>query len=446
MIKKLFKRFTRAPVPAVAILLFAAIISVIICALQESNAEELRHYEEAYQSVPVTVTVTEPSGTNGDDFFIENWVWELFTKEEPIQILDLSEAENEDEAFDLIVAFYDGKLEATDISLAEYLTDVEIQIQWWISTINGNSYIDAAGTPMLIGINSLSGDKRLLPEYGCEITWYEGYDESIFEGDEAVCLIPEDMAKPRFYNNGKGEAVLYFEYELVQYGKVVLYHEYNCTLKIVGTYTAGDEKSIYCPVPIVEQVMSALEDDPMIYSMSATIADNRRLDEFRDKMSLCFVEPSPNAENIPWEVYVYSDSIKSMQEYYRYALDINDENLFDLSAILEESIKFNRTVTVFVVILSVVAGFLVGFLMIRRRKKDILLMRTVGESNFRLYIGFILEQMICIILGIAFGGAYYNWNPIKNLAIFAAVYFVALSLALAIFLNSKLLTAVKEDE
>ena len=115
MVKKTIKRIMRAPVPGVAILLFAAIISVIICTLQASNEAEVQHYEEAYQSVPITVTVTEPSGTNGDDFFIENWVWELFTKEEPIQILDLSKAENEDEATDLILDFLDGKLEATDI-------------------------------------------------------------------------------------------------------------------------------------------------------------------------------------------------------------------------------------------------------------------------------------------------------------------------------------------
>ncbi|MBR4062222.1 MAG: ABC transporter permease [Clostridia bacterium] len=446
MIIKTMKSLKRAPVRAVAVLLFAAVITMIICSLQASNEAELRNYEEAYQAVPVTVTVTEPSGTNGDDFFIENWVWELFTEKEPIQILDLSEAENDDEVFDLLVAFYDGKLEATEISLAEYLTDIEVQIQWWISTINGNSYIDAAGTPMLIGINSVSGDKRLLPEYGCEITWYEGYDESIFKGDEAVCLIPEDMAKPRFYNNGKDEAVLYFEYELVQYGKVVRYREYNCTLKIVGTYTAGDEKSIYCPVPIVEQVMSEFEDDPMIYSMSATIADNRRLDEFREKMSLCFVEPSPDAKMIPWGDYLYSNSLKSVQEYYKYALDINDENLFDLSSILEDSIKFNQTVTIFVVALSVVAGFLVGFLMIRRRKREIMLMRMVGESNARVYVGFALEQMICIILGIAIGGAYYNWNPMDKLAIFAIAYFVALSFALVIFMSKKLIKNVKEDE
>jgi ABC-type antimicrobial peptide transport system permease subunit len=84
--------------------------------------------------------------------------------------------------------------------------------------------------------------------------------------------------------------------------------------------------------------------------------------------------------------------------------------------------------------------------MIRRRKRDIILMRTVGESNFRLYIGFVLEQMICVILGIAIGGAYYMWNPMDKLAIFAIAYFVALSFALVIFMSKKLIKNVKEDE
>ena len=84
--------------------------------------------------------------------------------------------------------------------------------------------------------------------------------------------------------------------------------------------------------------------------------------------------------------------------------------------------------------------------MIRRRKREIMLMRTVGESNFRLYVGFVLEQMICILLGIALGGAYYNWNPIQNLAIFAGVYFVGLTLSLVVFMNTKLIKNIKEDE
>jgi ABC-type antimicrobial peptide transport system permease subunit len=176
--------------------------------------------------------------------------------------------------------------------------------------------------------------------------------------------------------------------------------------------------------------------------MSATLADNSRLSEFREKAKICFLDPSPHSEQIRWGFFANN----WYNEFYDYALDIADENLFDLSAILQESIKFNRTVTVFVVILSVVAGFLVGFLMVRRRKRDILLMRMVGESNARVYVGFALEQMICIILGIAIGGAYYMWNPMDKLAIFAIAYFVALSFALVIFMSKKLIKNVKEDE
>ena len=172
-----------------------------------------------------------------------------------------------------------------------------------------------------------------------------------------------------------------------------------------------------------------------IYSLSATLADNRRLDEFREKMSLCFTEPSPDAEGSPWVRTVKYNNLSHNYESYPYALDINDDNLFDLSAILENSIKFNRTVTLIVVALSVVSGLLVGFLMIRRRKRDIMLMRTVGESNARVYFGFVLEQMTCIILGVAVGGAYNMWKPIDKLLMFAVGYFVALSLALMIFMS-----------
>ena len=83
MIKRTLKNLKRAPVRAVAVLLFAAVITMIICALHASNEAELRNYEEVWQSVPITVTVTEPSGVNSDMFLINTWVYELFTKKDP---------------------------------------------------------------------------------------------------------------------------------------------------------------------------------------------------------------------------------------------------------------------------------------------------------------------------------------------------------------------------
>ena len=116
MIIKTMKNIKRAPVRAVAVLLFAAVITMIICAMQASNEAELRSYEEAYQAIPVTVTVTEPSGVNTDSFFIRNWVLDIFTGTNPVQILDLSEAENDDEAL------YQGlkSLVETPSNLAHY--------------------------------------------------------------------------------------------------------------------------------------------------------------------------------------------------------------------------------------------------------------------------------------------------------------------------------------
>ena len=435
MIIKTMKSLKRAPVRAVAVLLFAAVISMIICALQASNDEELHHYEETLKAVPITVTVTRLLESDGR--LMQSWILDIFTKEEPVKFYDLSGLENPRDAFALFEL--QQNTEPVELSLTEYAKDVHVCLYRGISTINGVEGRRFTN-PNLSGISSLSCDKLLLPEYGCEIKWYEGYDESIFDGEEPVCIIPYN--KIDNYDNGEEEVVLEFTSKVVNTMGVIEDITYQCKLKIVGFYTAGDEKSIYCPVPIIEQVFSNLYEFPGIGSFSFILADNSRLDEFRDKMSFCFVETSDITENIPWRYQVNTWS----NEFLPYALDINDEVISDLSYILENSIKFNQTITIFIAILSSVAGFLVGFLMIRNRKRDIILMRTVGNSNFGVYLRFVLEQMICIIIGVAIGGAYYMWNPRDKLLIFAIVYFVALNIALAIFMSKKLITMVKEDE
>jgi len=448
LVKHILNRMKRSPVRAVAVLLFAAVITMIICALQASNDEELQHYEEAYQAVPIKLSIGQPS-FNGEELGLgsnlNTWVFDLFVGKYAVKIVDVSAARDTLEKWEIV-----DNTEPTKISLQEYVKDIETKMFYAFETVNSKRYRGASGTAMLIGMTSIHSDKQLLPEYGCEIKWYEGYDESIFSGDEPVCLIPESKATAKHYDNGGGEAELYFSYSKRQMIDGVSVEvdsgEYECKLKIVGTYTAGDELSIYCPFSIIEQVYAGLGQDPRIGSLSATIADNMRLEEFLEKADMFFMDPSQKDEEIPWGIVVFNRAKEYTDEYYRYVMDINDEHLAELSAILQESIKFNRFVTVLVVILSVISGFLIGFLMIRRRKRDIILMRTVGESNFRLYIGFVLEQMICVILGIAVGGAYYKWNPMDKLILFAIVYFVALTLALAIFMSKKLINNIKEDE
>ena len=128
------------------------------------------------------------------------------------------------------------------------------------------------------------------------------------------------------------------------------------------------------------------------------------------------------------------------------ALDINDYQLTQADLTLRNSMRVNELVTLLVFVASAVAGFLVGFLMIRTRKREITLMRTLGCSNGRIYVEFAWEQLLCILLGVLIGGGYTMWQPMWKLALFVVVMFVGLSAALIVFLNNNLLTTAKEEE
>ena len=157
MIKRTLKNLKRAPVRAVAVLLFAAVISMIICALHASNAAELRNYEEVWQSVPITVTVTDPKGKS-DDLLIDSWVLDLFERDEPVKFYDASAEKKYNSSFQ----FYQSEV-PVELSLAEYVKDIQVFATQTIKTINGTNYTGASGTTMLYGITSLPCDKQLFP-------------------------------------------------------------------------------------------------------------------------------------------------------------------------------------------------------------------------------------------------------------------------------------------
>ena len=63
MFLRTIKRMRRAILPAVAVLLFSAILSLALCALDAMNRKELAEYENVCLTTPVTLTVTNLTGT-----------------------------------------------------------------------------------------------------------------------------------------------------------------------------------------------------------------------------------------------------------------------------------------------------------------------------------------------------------------------------------------------
>ncbi len=373
-------------------LLICAVIAVAVYALHTSAEEKMKQYEEGFAAAQVTVTVTTPTGEpkveTMDDgtviempLYIPEWVYRLFTEKEPVLFYDVSAAGDDSEARLKLK----DEVTPAELSLTEYVKDVHCMNSQRINKVSDYSFLKNYGDISVYeryyayGITSLSSDPKLASGGECEVTWFDGYDESILAGNGLYCLVPN--SKLEEYDNGNGEAVVSFYYSAMSHkvvdGELVKEQtERECpyTLKIAGTYTGGDWNSVYCPLSIVLQACIDLEAVPRVLSLSATLADNSRLEEFREKMGLCFLEPAPENEDIPWRTYAQFQKRSIFHKSYPLGLDIDDGALSDLIDVMGEVQRLDNIVkigaiAIAVIIAAIPVGCLVIFLTNKKKSK-----------------------------------------------------------------------------
>lgn len=389
MLTHIFLRFRRTPLPALGVLLFAAVLAAVLSGLHAANELELKQYEQVYRTLPVKLTVTNLKGTKSDDLDIYHQYEALFTGEDPY-------ADN----------------------LSAYIKDIQRKSTWSACKVEGFSGYS------LIGTSTVELCRELWPENGGAVLWTDGYDAGCLTGDQLVCLIPSGMDTDGDDQEDSGKITVH------------LTEEQSYEFTIVGTVTGGQD--LYCPYLTLKNIAAEIGSFHTLDAMNATLRDNTQLEEFRQAMLRWFIEPDPGGMQVTMPGGDY-------QKYF-FALDINDSQLRAAAETLENSLTVNRICTLLVFVLSAGAGFFVGFLMIRNRKREIALMRTLGEANSRVYLSFALEQMLCAVLGTVAGGAYFLWQPADRLVLFCMIYFVGLSAALIVFLRGNLLSGMKEDE
>lgn len=405
MLRYTFKRLCRTPVIAVGLLLFAIAVSSVLCGLHQANIQEQAHYDATWHAIPVPLTVTNLAGTQTDDLNAPHFV------------LD---------------AFVPGNDCTPDFSC--YIKDLKVKSHHHIS----DTGILGHKEKVLIGINTLEADKALASENGVQITWLPGYDESIFSSDETVCILPQSMYDQLAQTTQP--LTMLFQQQKKTDGPTFSGPEKELLLemKVAGFFTGATSANIYCPYTVVEMIYTELEEERVIDAVSGILTDNSLLEELRKFRWYWFAAPSSTGAPTAWGAHGY--------KYYPNALDIDDSMLVNAAAVLENSIAVNRVCAVAVLVLSAAAGFFIGFLVIRSRKKEIALLRTMGTSNLAIFISFALENLSCVAVGILLGGAAFRWQPVGQLQLFAIVYTIALVISLLIFMNNNLMTTMKEDE
>lgn len=417
MIKRIIRNNLRRPLYSLAVILFAAVLAVVLCYLHKAGEEELRSFEETYASVPVFFKVTDLDGSkvpltdlSGDDYVVINggiqgWTVDLFT---------------------------DRGLQP---NLSPYVKEMHIRtslnVKWSEPDPDRpNHPIGITYDDIITGITSTYVAEELTEGWGGKIYWYPGYDESVLNTQELVCLVPESMKE-------QTELDLYF-YCYVLTDTTAILKDHNEVLKIVGYYTDPGNSRIYCPYPVMQKVFAHMGVSKRIEELGAILNDNSKIELLKEDAALWFAEPNPLGEKTEWGRFGY--------DFYLYALDIDDTMLHNLETNMKNSMLLNQLAALIVFILSAGAGFLTGFLVIRSRKREIAIMRTLGASHASIFAELALEQLFCVFAGIIVGGSYSLWQPVDRLSLFGAIYFMGLTVALIVFLRKNLLTTIKEDE
>ena len=388
-------RLCKSFLSGLVVLLFAALICFVLCWLNASIEKEKADFDAVYAQVPVEVTVTNLTGTRSDMLSLPAWVGNLFQNEP-----------NRD-----------------------YFKDLRMKTRHIV-----NDACDFYNYEV-VGISDLELAPELDVNRGVTVRYYPGYDASMFASEELLILIPENMEQ---YIAEDGTITLAFR--CVHRDSSMSDPEYveaRLCFTVAGTYSSSAISDLYCPYWAANRIYYVTYCKWNIDCISATLSDNSRLEEFREFAAKWFAEPNVSGEKTPWNFTSY--------DYYPYALDIDDTMLQRVSANLGASIAINRFAAAMVFLLSAGAGFFVGFLMIRSRKREIILMRTLGKANWAIYRDFAGEQLVYILAGAGIGGAFFFWQPGLRLLLFIGIYFAGLSAALIVFLRSRLLTGMKED-
>ena len=404
MLKRIFRHICRQPISALAVVLFAGVLATVLCYLHQAGVQEQERFEQTYASVPVTFRVTDLDGSKPGN--IEGWIVDLFGEQ------------------------------GLQPNLEPYVGELYVRVD--LSGECAYTVTDESGLPQEVttaktvaGIGSLYVAEELTENWGGAVYWHEGYDESIFASEELVCLVPEEMQQVQ-----QVRLTFTAARKITDYKSETVTTEK--TLKVVGYYVDKGNTRLYAPYDVSRLIHAELGVSKNISELCAVLNDNNSIDALREAAALWFAQPNPAGYPTEWGRFGYS--------FYLYALDIDDTMLTDLEYSMKNSMRLNKLASAAIFVLSAGAGFLTGFLVIRARKREIALMRTMGASNPSIFTELALEQFLCVAAGVALGGSSFLWQPAGRLCIFGAIYFIGLAVALVVFLKKNLLTTIKEDE
>lgn len=200
-------------------------------------------------------------------------------------------------------------------------------------------------------------------------SYQDGYDASLFEGEENLCLVHESYAQK--HGIAVGDEITMPFYLLNWYSGGVIWSELGeATLRVVGTCsvqeTLFEPTALYVPVKWLRKTAEQANVPFTYYNFSAELDDPMKLNEFKEQLpKLGFREPDEDAND----------------RYAGDAVSVEDELFIKTAIKLRENIRVFRAFLIPFFGLCVVLSALAAFLLLRGGRRDIALARSLGRPK-----------------------------------------------------------------
>ncbi len=206
------------------------------------------------------------------------------------------------------------------------------------------------------------------------VSWLDGFDEAAFLEQDAVCVMPGQLMTQ--YGVSLGDTVVFIR----SYDNRLS----TATLKVVGSYlsAAGDE-TIFAPLNPDEQGYYYYRNRPFD-SLVFTLDDASKLDALRDALEDAGFTPVRTSSS-------------------RFFAVIDDEVYLDTTHSMERQIKYVSVLYDSLYVLTGIIGFVLAWLLVSSRRKEIAVMRALGTQPVRMILIFFIEQLLLCGAGLGLG-------------------------------------------
>ena len=350
-----FKQMRKRTSLCLVVVLTALAFSLALCMLQRSRDQMAARIEEVYDNLEVRCSVTNLTGTQSDQLNLPDWVLRLFDGEKTY-----------------------GNFQDNDL-FAPYVRDVQVRSTVYCTTPGDQDRLT------LSGVTGLKADSSLLTSSGCTVIWREGFGEDMFRGRGFSLLLPEEQA-----HLVDGDGYVTLEFTGVEGDNIR--HRFLAA----GTYTGGSGR-LYCSWWVVRQLCEETYGGLTLDSLSAAMADNRKIGEFWDGYaSRYFVAPTKDGTPVPWEG-------SRLYRTYPFALAIYDDVLVKTVEQLQQNQRLLGLVLWLLGLASFGVGAVFSILLLRHRSRELKLQFILGQSRGSILVWALTEHGILSLLGVIIG-------------------------------------------